>query len=201
MWLENPMQIKKSTGIKRTKSDKTDAQEIALYCFRFEDKARLHKPSGKTITSLRFMFSYRERLLRCKTSLAVAAKEAYKIAGDNPAAIRIYNFTRFASARQFACYCGVVPFERTSGTSIHQGNHVSKIANIKIKTYLTQAARSAIMYDQDMKAYYARKAGEGKKDQIIINNVRNKLLQRVFAVVKKKTMFKSEYENCFTLSA
>jgi transposase len=43
MWLENPLQIKLSTGIKRDKNDRTDSRAIALYAFRFQDKARCYQ--------------------------------------------------------------------------------------------------------------------------------------------------------------
>jgi len=39
VWLENPLQIKCSWGIKRTKNDRIDSLEIARYAFRFQDKA------------------------------------------------------------------------------------------------------------------------------------------------------------------
>jgi hypothetical protein len=43
LWLENPLQIKLSSGIKREKNDRTDSREIALYACRYQDKARLYQ--------------------------------------------------------------------------------------------------------------------------------------------------------------
>jgi transposase len=34
--------------------------------------------------------------------------------------IKTHNFTRFANARKFACFCGTAPFEHSSGTSIRK---------------------------------------------------------------------------------
>ncbi|MCD7976776.1 MAG: IS110 family transposase [Tannerellaceae bacterium] len=39
------------------------------------------------------------------------------------------NFTWFLSARSYACYVGVAPFARNSGTSKHSSPGISKIAN------------------------------------------------------------------------
>ena len=47
LWLENPLAIKKSWGIQRGKNDRIDAQPIAQYAFRFQDKAqRWHSRSS-----------------------------------------------------------------------------------------------------------------------------------------------------------
>lgn len=95
------------------------------------------------------------------------------------------NFTKFSDCRKFACYCGVAPFECTSGTSIQGKTETSKIANIKIKTYFTSAALSAITFDQQIRKYYLRKLEEGKHKASIVNAVRFKLISRCFAVIRR----------------
>ncbi|MDR0582150.1 MAG: IS110 family transposase [Prevotellaceae bacterium] len=63
------------------------------------------------------------------------------------------NFTGFSTSRQFCCYAGLAPFGSQSGTSIKTAPHVSHIADKKIKVLLTQAARSAIRFDPDIRGY------------------------------------------------
>ena len=46
--------------------------------------------------------------------------------------IKTHNFTRFANARKFACYCGTAPFEHSSGTSIRKKSRVSHLADKQI---------------------------------------------------------------------
>lgn len=41
----------------------------------------------------------------------------------------------------------------------------------------------------DLKAYYAKKLKEGKCKFLVQNNVKNKLVQRIFAVVKRGTPY------------
>ena len=72
------------------------------------------------------------------------------------------NFQRFDNPRKFACYCGVAPFEHTSGISIRGKTQTSSLANKEVKVYLTRAAITAISWDPQMKAYYKRKIAEGK---------------------------------------
>jgi len=251
IWLENPLQIKCSWGIKRAKTDRIDSLEIARYAFRFQDKAVACTPANKEIESLRLLLAYRGRLVKNKVSLEVAAKETRRVINHDPTSRFVFensqrdierikkeinvienkmhetimgsqlkqnylltvsikgvgiitaialmvhtdNFSAFETARQLACYCGVVPFEKSSGTSINGGNHISRLANRDIKVLLTQCARCAVQYDKELAAYYARKIAQGKKDRVVINNVRNKLIHRIFAVVKSNIPYRDNYLN------
>lgn len=99
------------------------------------------------------------------------------------------NFQAFTDARKYACYGGVAPFENTSGTSIRGKTRVSHLANKRIKSNLSNAARSAIQNDPELRLYYDRKANEGKEHGVIMNAVKFKLITRVFAVVNRGTPF------------
>lgn len=54
-------------------------------------------------------------------------------------------------------------------------------------------ALSAISNNKELKAYFERKVAEGKNKMCVINAVRNKLLQRVFAVVRDNRLFEENY--------
>jgi transposase len=95
-------------------------------------------------------------------------------------------FTRYQNPKQLACYCGVVPFEHTSGSSVQKRSRVHHMANKTMKKHLHMCALSAIRHDPELKIYYERKADEGKNKMLILNNVRNKLVLRVCAVVKRQ---------------
>jgi hypothetical protein len=58
---------------------------------------------------------------------------------------------------------------------------------------LALAALSSIRYVPELKTYYQRKVAEGKSKMSVINAVRNKLLQRVLAVVKRGTPYQENY--------
>jgi transposase len=109
------------------------------------------------------------------------------------AVIKTGNFTRFSDGRKFACFCGTAPFEHTSGTSIKGRTRVSHLADKEMKTLLDLAAKSAIQCDKELKAYYLRKITEGKSKMATVNAVRNKLIYRMFAVVKRQTPFVENY--------
>jgi transposase len=94
------------------------------------------------------------------------------------------NFTSFTNARSYAVYVGVIPFDHTSGTSIKGKRRVSKLANKELKQELSQAAKSAILWNKEMKEYAARKLAN-KPYGIVANNVKFKLILRMFTIVKK----------------
>lgn len=106
--------------------------------------------------------------------------------------IKTNNFTRFANARKFACFCGTAPFENTSGTSIRGKTRISHLADKRLKTLLDLSAKSAIQYDKELREYYVRRTEDGKSKMSTINVVRNKILYRMFAVIKRQTPFREE---------
>lgn len=99
------------------------------------------------------------------------------------------NFTKFETWRKFASYSGVAPFPYQSGSSIKGKNKVSHLANKKIKTLLTMCAISSIQYNPEMKLFYQKRIAEGKNKMSTVNIIRNKLIARMFAVVKRKTPY------------
>jgi len=243
LWVENPLQVKRSLGIKRGKNDKLDSYAIANYAYRFRDKAKRFKMPSKTLLALQDLEAYRGRLVRYRQALKQAAGELFEdksstvfitkstcedviffdskieevenkvevlikqdeelkklfdlvvsVKGIGPQTaiymlIHTQAFTSFETSRQFACYCGVAPFEHSSGSSIMHKSKVSHIANKKIKSLLQMCGRSAVMHDKELKVFYERKLAEGKKENCVMNIIKNKLIYRVFAVVKREKLF------------
>jgi len=103
------------------------------------------------------------------------------------------NFTSFNNPRSYAVYVGVVPFDHSSGTSIKGRKRVSHIANKELKQELNQAARSAMEWDKEMRNYGENKL-KTKCYKIVLNNIKFKLILRMFAVVKKGEMYVDNYQ-------
>lgn len=99
------------------------------------------------------------------------------------------NFTRFDNWRAFSSYCGTAPFEHRSGTSIHRRKQCHYLGDRKMKSLLSMASVSAIQHDSELRLYYKRKLAEGKDKMVAVNNVRNKLIARAFAVIKRGTPY------------
>jgi transposase len=106
------------------------------------------------------------------------------------------NFTGFENGRKYASYSGIAPFENTSGK--YKGKtKVNHLANKKIKALLSNGANSACQWDPELKAYYERKIQEGKEHNLVINSIKCKMVNRVFAVIKRQTPYVNLYQQNF----
>ena len=243
--LINPLQIKRSMGMRRGKTDKRDSEMIALYGMRFQEDLKVSKVLDKELLTLQLLLAQRKRLLDMELSLKRSIKhlkhcipksynskivkentgleqklaqkrikveeEIERLIGQVPQMERNYklllsipgvgqqtaqyvilysrNFERIREARKFACYSGVVPFAHQSGSSINRRPRVSYYSNKTMKSLLNFAAMGAVKSDPELKKYYEKKVGEGKSKMSVLNAVRNKIVHRIFAVVKRGTPF------------
>jgi len=92
-----------------------------------------------------------------------------------------------------ACHAGVAPFEYRSGTSIRGKTKVSQHARKRLKYLFHLAAMSAIRVKGELQDYYQRKVKEGKNKMLVLNAVRNKLIHRLYAVVKRGEKYDKNY--------
>tara|TARA_B100000780_G_scaffold254333_1_gene202385 strand:+ start:1372 stop:1776 length:405 start_codon:yes stop_codon:yes gene_type:complete len=99
------------------------------------------------------------------------------------------NFTRFDNWRSFSSYYSKAPFSHESGTSTKRRKQCHYLGDRKMKSLLSMASVSAIQYDSELRLYYKRKLAEGKDKMLAIHNVRNKLIARGFAVIKRGTPY------------
>lgn len=243
-WLENPLQIKLSSGIQRSKTDRLDARMIAEYACRHRDKAKGCTLPDKGLKKLRELHLTRRMLKECEVKLRNFSGSTSKASSEASKALRkvmkaimesvkslekeiretlmeedefkentelalsvpgiswvtasaiildTRNFTRFDSARQYANHTGCVPHEHSSGTSINKKPRVSKASNRYVNSLLTQGALSLLTHNPRTKEYAQRKKAEGKPFGFIVNNIRNKTIHRLFAVIRNKTPFCWDY--------
>jgi len=99
------------------------------------------------------------------------------------------NFTRFSNPKKFACFAGVAPFEYSSGSSVKGRTKLHPCANKHLKSLLNIAAMGVVQLKGEYKIYYQRRIQEGKNKMSTLNIIRNKLILRVFAVVKRQTPY------------
>lgn len=107
--------------------------------------------------------------------------------------IKTNNFERFSNARKFACFCGTAPFPNESGTSVRKSTKISHLADKQMKALLDLAAKSAMQYDEELKTYYQNRIEKGKSKRSTINVIRNKIIARMFAVIKRQTPYVENY--------
>lgn len=165
--------------------------------------ATLRKHCKKSIEALEKEIEQIEKELDKIIDKDTNLKNKYKLAKSVPGigkitalALLYYTneFTLFSSAKQLACYCGVAPFTRESGTSVRGKPRVSNFANKALKRLLHMAAMAAISSDRELKSYYERKVAEGKNKMLVLNAIRNKILHRLCAVIRRDTPFNPNFQ-------
>lgn len=103
------------------------------------------------------------------------------------------NFTSFESARSYAVYVGVIPFDNSSGTCLKGRKKISKLANKELKQELNQAAKIATVWNKDLKQYAETKL-KTKPYRVVLNNVKFKLILRMFSLVKRGAFYVENYQ-------
>lgn len=66
IWIESPLQIKRSLGICRGKDDKQDSRKIAEYAARHEDKAIAYTAPAESVKTLHVLFSQRRNYIELR---------------------------------------------------------------------------------------------------------------------------------------
>jgi hypothetical protein len=241
----NPIEIKRSLGLRRVKTDKQDAEDIAKYAWLRRQELELSEPMPLNLLELQKLMSLREQLVKQSTALKNLYKgfkvtvgkvksdfgiktlnqvlknmevqikkvelemrnlikkeetmdqnfkmsKTVKGVGDIMAIqmlLHTHNYTRFETWREFSSYCGLVPCAYQSGTSINRKPTTHSISDQKMKSLLTMSAISAIQSDNELKLYFKKRVDEGKPKMVVINIIRNKIVSRIFATVKRGTPY------------
>ncbi len=90
----------------------------------------------------------------------------------------------FKSAREVAAFCGLVPVEHKSGTSVYRKPRLSKAGNPRMRAALYMVAVVAMRLNPDVKALYDRLVGRGKAKMAALGACMRKIVQICFGVLK-----------------
>ena len=100
------------------------------------------------------------------------------------------NFVSFNCPKKFSTYSGIVPFKKKeSGKSITSKSRISHLANKKMKSLLTSAVVTSLSHCSEYRLYYERQIARGKNENSVKNVLRNKIVSRAFAVIKRGTPY------------
>jgi len=94
---------------------------------------------------------------------------------------------RFKNKGQIVAFAGLDPSVKESGQyKRKQGNHISKRGSKYLRKQLYYAAKTSILFDPELKAFYQKKKAQGKHYNVIMVAIARKILLRVQAVLKQK---------------
>lgn len=103
-------------------------------------------------------------------------------------------FTRQVTAKQLAAYVGICPYQHISGKSVYKRARSRHRGPSRMRKLLYLAAMSLRTHDQHYQAYFLRKVAEGKAKRLVINNIANKLLKVICAIMNTQTAFIPNYK-------
>lgn len=93
-------------------------------------------------------------------------------------------FTHPVDYRSKAAYLGIAPLEHTSGKTVRKPSRSRHFGPRQVRKLLHLAARSVCVHNARFREYYLRKLQEGKPEAVIYNNVSNKLLKIICAIIR-----------------
>lgn len=245
--LENATNIKRSVRDNRSKNDKLDSRNIALYLLQHFHELKLWEKPRAAVSRLKLLLTQRSTLVEGLKRLKALQKEwkhydwsgvhktksyqagikglqadikaiesdmweliktdqellkMFMLIVSIPAVGKITamhficftnEFKTVKSGKQLSAYCGVVPFERTSGKSVKWKPRLPHQANKVLKTLLHLCATTALKMKGAFAAYYKRKVAEGKHGLIAINGIRNKIALTIAAVIRTGKPYDESY--------
>lgn len=133
---------------------------------------------------LKRLLRSRPDLLEGATLLMTAPGVSWLLAGHF--AVLTRGFVDIPSYRSIAQYLGIAPNEHQSGSSIRRRPRSRRYGPAAIRKLLHLAARSIGTHDAPSRMYYQAKTGSGKPKQLVINNLANKLLKRLCAMLRHR---------------
>ena len=101
----------------------------------------------------------------------------------------INDIDRFPSPKSLVAYAGLDPKVKQSGTSLKHNTHITKRGSIYLRRDIFIAASIASRWEPEIKDYFEKKLGEGKRYREALVAVSRKLLNRVYAVWKRGTPY------------
>lgn len=139
-----------------------------------------------------------ERMIEEDDELSKTSAIARSVPGIGPVTsteliIKTDNFKRVSTAKKCATLAGIAPFPNSTGKS-DKGTHVSHMGDKQLKSLLFMCAQSAVVHFEKMRVYKMKKYDvEHKHFFVVLNNVANRLLKILYALVKKGEMYNPMY--------
>lgn len=107
----------------------------------------------------------------------------------------VVGMDRALDPKAIASHLGVCPHERSSGTSLRRKPRSTQLGPRRLRKLMHLAARSAATHNPHFKEYYQRKLREGKPKMVALNNVTNKLLKIMCAVIRERREYSTNYRS------
>jgi transposase len=93
-----------------------------------------------------------------------------------------------------AAHLGLSPYERSSGSSLRRPASSRHFGPPAVRKLLHLAARSRCTHHPASRDYYQRKIGAGKPKRLVLNNLANRLIRVICAVLRTRRPYLPDYQ-------
>lgn len=102
---------------------------------------------------------------------------------------------REPNAREIAAYIGICPYEHSSGDSVYRRPRSKGNGSGEIRKLLYLSALTLRTHEDYFKEYFLRKVKQGKPKRLVLNNIANKLLRIICAVMRSGRPYIPGYQS------
>ena len=171
----------------------------------------------KIITSVTAQEAYKQTIERLEQNIAAIDKEIKRLMKEDDSfhtmikrlsstpgigmllaanlIVATQGFTRSCNHKEIASFAGISPIEHTSGRSVYRKARSRQFGPHRLRKLLYLAAMSVATHNEEFRKYYLRKVAEGKPKRLVLNNVANKLLKIVCALIKTESEYIPNYRS------
>lgn len=104
-------------------------------------------------------------------------------------------FEEIPRYRTLAQYLGISPNEHTSGTSVRKRSRSRRYGPATARKLLHLAARSLRTHNRQARQYFLEKTAQGKPKSLVLNNLANRLLKQLCAMLRERTPYIKEHRS------
>ncbi len=97
--------------------------------------------------------------------------------------------------KKLTAHLGICPFDYRSGKSVHKPTQSRHFGPPALRKLLYLASLSLRQHNAHFRAYFLRKVAEGKSKELVLNNIANKLIKIICAVLRTGTPFIPTYRS------
>jgi len=141
--------------------------------------------------------------LKAKATLAQSVPGVGQLLTANLMVIT-QGFTQYVNPKSLAAYAGICPYEHQilractqapSGSSVNKKPKSDRHGTGRVRKLLHLAARSVATHKVSFRKYFLRKTEQGKPKKLVLNNIANRLLKVICAVVTSNTPYIENYRS------
>ena len=97
--------------------------------------------------------------------------------------------------RKLACYCGTIPHEHESGTSVKKRPRSDRQGSDRMRRALYLSSMSVLRLDGKLKKQFLETIARGKPRRLAQNNIANKMLKIACAIVREGRSYEPTHKS------